>query len=140
MICLHRFDDDAICAIQLALGEMFRLGHDYIDTEGIIAGVLKFLLTTSPVVIRRPDILGEVDYRDYLRAMEETIGRGAGLIYDQVMTPLCKKAFEDAYQTTSHKIDLEQLSKAMLKDPDSKASKIIRMLKNRKKEGTELKD
>jgi len=115
----ERFNEKAIKAVMMAQEEARRLGHNFVSTEMLLVGVIGENAGATGKVMKK---LG-VTVKDARKAVEELLGRGDGVVPNEIpFTPAAKRflanGIEEAKQMKAETIDPAHILLAIVKDKE----------------------
>mmetsp|Transcript_31554 Transcript_31554/g.75269 ORF Transcript_31554/g.75269 Transcript_31554/m.75269 type:complete len:1015 (-) Transcript_31554:73-3117(-) len=122
----ERFNEKAIKAVMTAQEESRRLGHNYVGTEMLLVGVVADTSGPSAKVLKKFN----VTLKDTRRTVEETVGRGSGMVSVEIpFTPAAKRVLgdgvEEAKRLNANTIDTAHILLALLKEDNGNAVNIL---------------
>ncbi|CAE8632920.1 unnamed protein product [Polarella glacialis] len=125
----ERYNEKAIKAVMLAQEESRRLSHNFVGTEMLLVGVVAENTGIAAKVLRK---LG-VNIKDVRQAVEEIIGKGAGVTQVEIpFTPAAKRilseSVEEAKKVNSNAIDTAHILLALVKEDGGNATKVLEKL------------
>jgi len=125
----EQFNEKAIKAVMTAQEESRRLGHNFVSTEMLFVGVIAENTGISANVMKK---LG-VTVKDARRTVEEVLGRGNGVLSNEIpFTPAAKRflasGIEEAKQLNSDVIDPAHILLALAKEKEGGIAKVFEKL------------
>eukprot|EP00439_Symbiodinium_sp_Y106_P036606 s357_g4.t1 len=126
ILMFERFNEKAIKAVMTAQEESRRLGHNYVGTEMLLVGVVADTSGPSAKVLKKFN----VTLKDTRRTVEETVGRGSGMVSVEIpFTPAAKRVLgdgvEEAKRLNANTIDTAHILLALLKEDNGNAVNIL---------------
>lgn len=122
----ERFTEKAIKVIMLAQEEARRLGHNFVDTNFILLGLIG---EGTGIAAKTLKSMG-INLKDARKEVERDIGRGDGSVEVEIpLTPKCKRqlelAWDEARQLGHNFIGTEHLLLALTRLEESAGSKVL---------------
>lgn len=120
------FNENAIAVVMAAQEEARRLGHNFVGTEQVLAGILKEKTNVAAKVLSKMGLTLEA----FRAEVENVVGRGSGSVAAEIpFTPKTKRLFEQAL-AEARKLDhryvgAEHLLLALLQDLENAATKVL---------------
>jgi len=126
----EKFNERALKVVWNAQEECRRLGHNFVSTEMLLVGVIAENTGVSGKVLRK---LG-VSAKDVRKAVEECIGRGDGLVPNEIpFTPAAKRflagGISEAKMLNNDVVDPAHILLSIMKEKDGNILKVFEKLK-----------
>lgn len=115
----QKFDDEAQKALIFAKKEMLELKHDYVGTEHVLLGILKFSNSVSNVLKKY-----NIDYDAFKNKLVSTVGYGKKENDLFLYTPLLRRIMESCVNS-KNSVNIDSLFNCIIDEGDGVAYRIL---------------